>query len=146
MCIAKTITNSFQDFRLLEISRTTKHPESRGPYMVAQTGSTPGDPEVRECTFALTRRGTWLHCYIFFLLPRDLRRQIAVFETVPEVMELAGRLTGNPVVETIESLPRLLGDAGFRPLDDDPASAALMAELRNRHPRDLAATETGVNA
>ncbi len=135
MSSARTITNVFSEFQLLEVSATTKHPERRGPYMVVQTGSAPGDSEFRECTFALIRRGPWMHCFVFFILPRELRRKVAVFETVPEVMRLAETLIGNPVVETIESLPRLLGEAGFRPLDDDPESAALLAELKKRNPK-----------
>lgn len=141
MKIARTITNQFKDFRLLEVGKTTRHPERRGPYMVVQTGSAPGDPEFRECTFALTHKGTWMHCYVFFLLPRPLRRKIAVFESVPEVMNLAGGLTGDPVVETIESLQHLLRDAGFNPLADDPASEALMQDLRTRHPQALKSKE-----
>jgi hypothetical protein len=137
MSISSTITNNFTDFHLLEVSHTTRHPERRGPYMVVQTGSAPGDPEMRECTFALTRRGTWLHCYVFFVMPRELRRKVAVFESVPEVMQLAETLIGTPVVETIESLKQLLGEAGFQPLADDPESAALMAELKKRHPREV---------
>jgi len=137
MSVARTITNDFRDFHLLEVSKTTKHPERRGPYMVVQTGSAPGDPQMRECTFALTKRGTWMHCYVFFMLPRPIRRRVAVFESVPEVMQLAESLTGNPRVETLESLQELLGEAGFRPQADDPESKTLLAELKKRHPRDL---------
>lgn len=135
MPIANTITNQFADFQLLEVGKTTAHPENRGPYMVVQTGSAPGDPELRECTFTLTHRGTWLHCYVFFMLPRPIRRQVAVFESVPEVMRLAGGLTGRPVVETIESLQELLREAGFKPTADDPASEALLKELKQKHSR-----------
>jgi len=135
MSVARTITNRYQDFHLLEVGKTTSHPEKRGPFMIVQTGSAPGDPEVRECTFALTRKGTWIHCFIFFLMPKNIRREVAVFETVPETMELAESLTGKPVVETMTSLPSLLQGAGFHPADDDPAVATLMDELKKRHPR-----------
>lgn len=132
MTADRTITNHFPDFRLLNVASTTRHPEQRGPYMVVQTGSAPDDPEMRECTFALTRRGTWLHCFLFFMMPKPVRRNVAVFESVADVTSLTEGLTGRPVVETMASLPELLGDADFRPVADDPASEALLAALRNR--------------
>lgn len=128
---SRTITNHFADFHLLNVASTTRHPDDRGPYMVVQTGSAPGDPELRECTFALTRRGTWLHCFLFFMMPRAVRRQIAVFESVAEVMALTEGLTGTPTVETLDSLPAVLRQAGFQPTADDPESRALMDALKS---------------
>lgn len=130
MSIGSTITNRFGDFKLLELSQTTDHPDKRGPYMVAQTGSAPDDPAQRECTFALTQRGTWLHHYILFMLPPDLRDEIVVFETVAEIMNLAEGLVGTPVVETIESLGQLLHDSGFQPQAGDRATEVLLEEIR----------------
>ena len=130
MKIGSTITNRFGDFRLLELSKTTDHPDRRGPYMVAQTGSAPGDPTQRECTFALTKRGSWLHHYILFMLPPSLRDEIVVFETVAEVMELAEGLAGAPEVETIESLGQMLHERGFRPEAGDRTTEALLEEIR----------------
>jgi len=134
MIADRAITNHFPDFRLLNVASTTRHPEERGPYMVVQTGSAPDDPEMRECTFALTRRGTWLHCFLFFMMPKPVRRKIAVFETVADVTSLTEGLTGKPFVETMDSLPELLREADFHPAADDPASEALLAELRKPHP------------
>jgi hypothetical protein len=77
MKAAKTITNSYHDFRILNVSKSTRHPKRRGPFMAIQKGSDPNDPQMRECTFVLTRRGTWMHCYLFLLLPGrcDVRQQ-----------------------------------------------------------------------
>ena len=130
MSIGATISNRFSEFKLLELSKTTDHPDKRGPYMVAQTGSAPGDPAQRECTFALTKRGTWLHHYILFMLPQDVRDEIVVFETVAEVMDLAEGLVGTPVVETIESLGEMLHDNGFLPAAGDRATEVLLEEIR----------------
>jgi len=130
MSIGATISNRFSDFKLLELSQTTDHPDKRGPYMVAQTGSAPGDPAQRECTFALTKRGTWLHHYILFMLPQDVRDEIVVFETVAEVMDLAEGLVGTPEVETIESLGQMLHDNGFQPEAGDRATEVLLEEIR----------------
>jgi hypothetical protein len=77
----KTITNSYHDFRILNVSKSTRHPQRRGRFMAIQEGSDPNDPQMRECTFVLTRGGTWMHCYLFLLLPGPLRRQ-AVFDTL----------------------------------------------------------------
>ena len=137
MNATKTITNSFHDFHLLEISKTTHHPEKRGPFMVSQSGSAPGDPELRECTFVLTKRGTWMHLYIFFLMPHTMRHQVAVFDSAAEVMQLAETLVGKPIVETMESLPELLNDSGCNPAHEDPVSSALMEEVRKKHPKGL---------
>jgi len=137
MNATKTITNSFHDFHLLEISKTTHHPEKRGPFMVSQSGSAPGDPELRECIFVLTKRGTWMHLYIFFLMSHELRHRVAVFDSAAEVMQLAETLVGKPVVETMESLPELLNDSGCNPAHEDPVSSALMEEIRKKHPKGL---------
>jgi len=137
MNASRTITNSFHDFHLLEISKTTHHPEKHGPFMVSQSGSAPGDPELRECTFVLTKRGTWMHLYIFFMMPNAMRHQVAVFDSAAEIMQLAETLVGKPVVETMESLPELLNDSGCNPAHDDPFSSALMEEVRKKHPKGL---------
>lgn len=134
MKAAKTITNSYHDFRILNVSKSTRHPERRGPFMAIQEGSDPNDPQMRECTFVLTRRGTWMHCYLFLLLPKPLRRQAAVFDTPQEILALAEELSPKPVVlETAMSLDDLIG-SGLQALagDDDPASQTLLAELRKQ--------------
>lgn len=130
MSIGRTITNRALDCRVLELSATTDHPERRGPYMVVQTGSAPDDPEHRECKFVLTRRGTWLHYYIFFMLPKDIRDEVAVFDSVNKVMELAESLSGKPRVESIESLRVILEEGDFQPDANDPATEALWADAR----------------
>jgi len=130
MAIGEPITNRFSNFKLLELSKTQGHPGKRGPYMVAQTGSAPGDPALRECTFALTRRGSWLHHYILFMLPTELRDQIVVFESAAEAMDLVEKLAGTPVVETLDSLGELLRENGFQPQATDDTGDALLAEIR----------------
>ena len=134
MKAAKTITNSYRDFRILNVSKSTRHPERRGPFMAIQEGSDPNDPQMRECTFVLTRRGTWMHCYLFLLLPRTLRRQAAVFDTPQEILELAEELSQKPlVIETAMSLHDLIGsDVQALAGDDDATSQTLLAELLKR--------------
>ena len=134
----KTITNEFSDFHILEVSKTTHHPERRGPYMVIQTGKAPDDLKMKECTFALTKSGTWMHCYVFFVLSKEFRRKTAVFKSIDEAMSVVRNLSGVPVVETMETLPNLLAGSGFHPSKDgEPETAALMEELKKRHPGQM---------
>ncbi len=114
MSPANNSTNAFRDLHPLEVSRTTKHPESRGSCVVGQTGSGPRVPELRKGTIALTRLGTWMPGNILFLPLRELRRKVALFETVPEVLRLAESPTGDAAVEIINSPPDLLEGAGRR--------------------------------
>ena len=75
-----------------------------------------------------------MHCYLFLLLPKPLRRQAAVFDTPQDILALAEELSPKPVViETAMSLHDLIG-SGLQALagDDDPASQTLLAELRKR--------------
>ncbi|MBL6765760.1 MAG: hypothetical protein ISQ14_12470 [Verrucomicrobiae bacterium] len=137
MIAKRVITNRFTDFHLLNVAKTTSQPDARGPYMVIQTGSSPDDPEMRECSFALTRRGTWLHGYIFFMLPKSVRREIAVHETVADVMRIAEELMGKPVVESLDSLRDLLHGTGFSPSAEDSESEVLLEELKRRHPHEI---------
>jgi len=134
MKAAKTITNSYHDFRILNVSKSTRHPERRGPFMAIQDGCDPNDPQMRECTFVLTHRGTWMHCYLFLMLPRPLRRQAAVFDTPQDILVMAEELSQRPVaIETAMSLHDLIGsDEQALTGDDDPTSQTLLAELRKR--------------
>jgi hypothetical protein len=129
----RAITNSYHDFRILNVSKRTRHPEQRGPFMAIQEGSDPNDPQMRECTFVLTRRGTWMHCYLFLMLPTPLRRQVAVFDKPQDILALAEELSPKPVaIETARSLHELIGSSVQALADDDPTSQTLLTELKRR--------------
>jgi hypothetical protein len=133
MKTAKAITNSYHDFRILNVSKSTPHPERRGPFMAIQEGSDPNDPQMRECTFVLTRHGTWMHCFLFLLLTKPLRRQVAVFEKPQDILALAEELSPKPVaIETARSLHELVGSSVQAVGDDDPTSQTLLTELKRR--------------
>ena len=75
-----------------------------------------------------------MHCYLFLLLPRPLRRQAGVFDTPQNMLALAEELSQKPVaIETAMSLHDLIG-SGVQALagDEDPTSQTLLAELRKR--------------
>lgn len=132
MHFASNITNRFTDFRLLELSQLTRHPGHRGPYMVVQEGVDPKDIAGRECTFVLTHKGTWMHFYLFLMLPKAVRNQFAVFETIADVMQLAEALASDPIVETVETLQSTFSEAGLKPGEQDPTAEALFHDLKLR--------------
>lgn len=136
MFATRTITNSYQDFQLLELSRLL-HTDGRGPFMVVQEGAAPDDSAMRHCSFVLTRRGTWLHYYLFLALPEEVRRRIAMFDTVADVFARAEAMPAHVRVEDALSLQELLHDSGFEPGAADEQGRVLFEDLRRRHPGEL---------
>lgn len=130
----RTLTNHFPDLQLLELGQWLGDGTRRGPYLVSQEGAAPEDPQQRHCSFVLTRRGTWLHYYLFLALPEEVRRRCALFETPAEALECIGRLQERPRVEDTHTLPELIRDAGFAPAASDAIGQALLADLQRRHP------------
>ncbi|HXG46653.1 MAG TPA: hypothetical protein VNO52_03440 [Methylomirabilota bacterium] len=126
------ITNRYQDFQVLNLAQLVHH-EGRGPYMVTQDGCDPDDATRRACSFVLTRRGTWLHFYLYLALPEAVRRKIAHYETVAEVLQRAESLPPSVVVEDAASLQELIRECGFEPAEDDLTGQALLREMKQRH-------------
>ena len=133
MKTANAITNSYRDFHVLNLSQLVHHVEGRGPFMVTQDGCDPGDPTMRFCSFVLTRRGTWLHFYLYLALPESVRQHCAHFGTIAEVLERADSLPGKVIVENAASLQELIHEAGFEPDAADATGQALWRELKKRH-------------
>ncbi len=92
---------------------------------------------MRHCSFVLTRRGTWLHYYLFLALPEVVRRRIAMFDTVADVFARAEAMPDHVRVEDALSLQELLHDSGFELGAEDEQGRALFEELRRRHPGEL---------
>lgn len=133
MKIASAITNRYQDFQVLNLSQLVHRVEGRGPYMVTQDGCDPDDPRMRACSFVLTKRGTWLHFYLYLALPESVRRQCAQFETIEDALQRADSLPGKVVVENAASLQELIREAGFEPDVADATGQALLQEMKKRH-------------
>ena len=95
MKIASSITNQFPNFHVQNLCRLIHGVEGRGPFIVTQDGAAPNDPQMRECAFVLTKRGTWLHFYLYLALSEKVREQCAYFETVAEVLQRADTLPAN---------------------------------------------------
>lgn len=132
---ARVLTNDYRDFQLLELGQLTGNREGRGPYMWVQDGIAPHDPQARNCSFVLTRRGTWLHYYLFLALPESVRRHCAQFDSSATAMTCAAALTGTPEIEDALTLPELIHQAGFTPAETDQTGRALWNDLRRRHPQ-----------
>ena len=132
---ASPITNQYQDFKVLNLAQLLHRTEGRGPYMITQDGCDPNDPTMRACSFVLTRRGTWLHFYLYLALPEPVRRSCAQFETITEVLQHARSLPEKVTVEDAASLQDLLHQSGFEPDAADAAGRALLQEIKNRHGR-----------
>jgi RND family efflux transporter MFP subunit len=113
MKTANAITNRYQDFHVLNLSRLLHQVESRGPFMVTQDGSDPEDHTMRACSFVLTRRGTWLHFYRYLALSEAARARIAHFDTVAETLRRTDSLPDRVVVEDDASLQEMLREAGL---------------------------------
>jgi hypothetical protein len=93
----RSITNSFQDVRLVSLSSWRQaneiSPRDRGgPYIVLQEGYDPGDPKLTPDEFVLGRSGKWLPLRVFFRMPVPERRAEFVFGTAAEVMQMMSEL------------------------------------------------------
>ncbi len=126
---ASKITNRYQDFRLLDLSRLTSHPEHHGPFMVVQDGADPADINMRPCSFVLTRQGTWLHYYLFLTIPREMRPRLGMFESVGDVIKLAESLPDKVCVATLNSLRQWFLEEGVQLGKHDPAAEVLLKDL-----------------
>lgn len=133
MKIASAITNNFQNFHVHNLSQLVHRVEGRGPFIVTQDGAAPDDPKMRQCSFVLTRRGTWLHFYLYLTLPENVRAACAHFDSIADVMAHAETLPGKATVEDTASLQELIHTAGFTPEPTDVAGTALLQAIIDRH-------------
>lgn len=136
MIATHTITNRFPDFRLLDLSKLEHRTSGHGPFMLMQDGSAPDDPKMRECSFVLTKRGSWLHFYLYLALPENVRRHCAHYPTAAEALKRADTLPDKVVVEDAASLQELLQEAGFEP--EGVADQKLFQEMKARHQKPSA--------
>lgn len=133
MEIANAIANEVSRCQLLNLAEVVGRKEGRGPYILLQEGCDPLDPRMRMCAFVLTRRGTWLHFYLYLSLPRSVRARWLEFETAAEALHAAEGLTERAVVEEAGSIQEMVREAGFEPGEHDPVGRALLESLRSRH-------------
>jgi hypothetical protein len=149
MIAQRTITNRLADCELFDLSKLMGSQDGRGPFLFVQEGCDPGDPRMRECSFVLTHRGTWMHYYLYLALPESVRRRCALFERANEAMQRVETLPDEVRVEDAHSLQELLHEHGFEPNPADLAGKALLERLRQRHQDRSASLErspTGIGS
>ena len=100
---ARSLSNNFQDVRLVSLASWSKAAEiaprdRNGPYVVMQEGYDPQDPTLKFDEFVLGRSGKWLSLALFYRLPVPDRRAEFLYGTAAEVMQTLGKLTGKVVV------------------------------------------------
>jgi hypothetical protein len=89
------LTNSFHNCELLNLGYG---PKGRGPFIVRQTGASPGSTTFDADAFLLRRDGTWvLNLAVFALSEKD--KENFFYETSAEVMQTLESLTGEPIVQ-----------------------------------------------
>ena len=93
----RTITNSFQDVRLVSLASWRQANEISprdhgGPYIVLQEGYDPGDMKMIPTEFVIGRSGKWLALGHFYKLPVADRRTEFVFGTAAEIMQMMSHL------------------------------------------------------
>ncbi|MBL9169200.1 MAG: hypothetical protein JNN07_15780 [Verrucomicrobiales bacterium] len=137
--LANSITNQFQDFHVQNLCQLVHHVEGRGPFIVTQDGAAPDDPRMRQCSFVLTKRGTWLHFYLYLALPEVVRDQLTYFDAIAAIIQRAETLSAKVVVEDASSLQDLLHETGFKPEASDLIGQALLREVSLRHSQKAAA-------
>jgi hypothetical protein len=99
----RTITNHFQDVRLVSLRTWKKAAEINpkdhgGPYVALQEGFSPEDLTLTAEEFILGRSGKWLSLGHFFRLPVADRQAEFVFGTAAEVMQMMSNLPSKPVM------------------------------------------------
>jgi hypothetical protein len=93
----RTITNSFQDCRLVSLASWRQaaefSPRDRGgPYVVMQEGYDPDDLRMIPEEFVLGRSGKWMSLAMFYRMPIEDRRAEYIFGTAAEVMQMMSNL------------------------------------------------------
>jgi hypothetical protein len=99
----RTISNHFQDVRLVSLSSWQKAAEISprdhgGPYVVLQEGYDPADLKMIGDEFILGRSGKWLSLGRFYQLSIPDRRAEFVFGTAAEVMQMMSDLPPNAAI------------------------------------------------
>jgi hypothetical protein len=93
----RTITNNFQDVRLVTLSSWRQAgeimPRDRGgPYVVMQEGFDPNDASMNPDEFVLGRSGKWLSIGYFYQMSVPDRRAEYIYGTAAEVMQMMSNL------------------------------------------------------
>jgi len=89
-----TITNNYRDAHILNLGSG----EQSGPYLVTQTGVSPKDVIPKERTFVLRPDGQWVDFNAYASQGKPEAMDEIVFSTTTQIMEMFGKLFGQPRV------------------------------------------------
>jgi hypothetical protein len=133
----RTITNRFQDVRLVSLRTWKKAAEINprdhgGPYVALQEGFSPDDMTLTAEEFILGRSGKWLSLGHFFRLPVGERQAEFVFGTAAEVMQMMSDLPSKAVMFGKMSAEEM---AEAPPENDDMAAAIQTAKQSQSKPK-----------
>src|SRR5215470_1889917 len=115
-----TITNNYRDAHILNLGTAGQS----GPYLVTQTGVSPKDVIPKERMFVLRPDGNWVDFNAYASQGKPEAMDEIVFSTTTQIMEMFGKLFGQP---RVLALP--VDEAGLkawlkRQKDSNPLQAA----------------------
>ena len=90
----RTITNNYRDAHILNLGSGAE----RGPYLVTQTGVSPKDVIPKERMFVLRPDGQWVDFNAYASQGKPEAMDDIVFSTTTQIMEMFGKLFGQPRV------------------------------------------------
>src|SRR5215813_1168293 len=89
-----TITNNYRDAHILNLGSGGQS----GPYLVTQTGVSPTDVLPKEKMFVLRPDGQWVDFNAYASQGKPEAMDEIVFTTTTQIMEMFGKLFGQPRV------------------------------------------------
>ena len=89
-----TITNNYRDAHILNLGSG----DQSGPYLVTQTGVSPNDVLPKEKMFVLRPDGQWVDFNAYASQGKPEAVDEIVFSTTTQIMEMFGKLFGQPRV------------------------------------------------
>ena len=116
------LQNDFARFTIVNLEPDSP---SRGPFIVAQNGSAPGDPRVQNKIHLLARDGTWIDMAVLFTNPVSVADDL-LFDTVAEMVGVIEGLNGPAVVRPIA----ISAEEGLAGIERVEASGGLRAAIR----------------
>jgi hypothetical protein len=90
----RTITNDYREAQILNLGSGSE----RGPYLVTQTGVSPKDVIPKERMFVLRPDGQWVDFNAYASQGKPEAMDEIVFSTTTQIMEMFGKLFGQPRV------------------------------------------------
>lgn len=93
------------DFACFTIVNLDPDAPSRGPFIVAQNGSAPGDPKVESKIFLMAKDGSWVDWASLFGIHGAMADEL-LFDTVQEVVASIEALTSKVVVRHLDVSPQ----------------------------------------